>query len=143
MDSCLIYLAKLSTPQTDLDVLQAKDRDTRRYAKLHASGSRTITPTHIFEIIEAPMPIAEQLLDEITELPNLDDPDVLLLAPIPKRIFKAWTLDHHKENPTNSDWTETVNILAQQASLAPESLRIVIPKMLAALNDQHTQTNAA
>ncbi len=143
MDSCLIYLATISAPQTDLDVLQAKDRDTRRYAKLHASGSRTVTPTHIFEIIEAPMPIAEQLLDEITEQPDLDDPDVLLLAPIPKRIFKSWTLNHHKESPSNSDWTETINILAQQASLAPESLPIVIPKMLTALNDHPRQSNAA
>lgn len=143
MDSCLIYLAILTDPESDLDVLQAKDRDTRRYAKLNATGSRTVTPTHIFEIIEAPMPVAEQLLDEITEQPNLSDPDILLLAPIPKRFFKSWTLHHHTAHPSSDNWIETITILAQQASLAPMSLPAVIPKMLAALNDEPAQSRAA
>jgi hypothetical protein len=143
MDSCLIYLATSSAPQTELDILQTKDRDTRRYAKLHATGTRSVTPTHTLEIIEAPMPIAEQLLDEITENPNLSDPEILLLAPIPKRFFKAWTLKQIANDPPKDDWIDTVRVLAQQATLAPDAIPLVIPKMLAALTDEPAHTNAA
>ncbi len=138
--SCLVYIARTQPNIPRSAMIEMKDHDTRRYAKAQASGVRIFAGELVFEIIEAPGNIAEQLLDEISESEHIEDPEIILFAPLKSRSFKAWMFINCDASADQDHRVESLRLLAQQAQENPGKIPQTLTKMLSLF--QNTDHNA-
>lgn len=131
MNSCLVYFAKTNTcPIPDAEFFQLKDTDTRLYAKNKAAGVRILAGDLLFEIIEAPMNIAEQLLDHSSESEFWGEPEILFLMPTKAQSFQTWKLINVAPVDDFEQAVQTLRVLAEQSEQDPNQIPKILPRML-------------
>ena len=131
MNSCLVYFAKTTMKSIpDGELFQLKDTDTRLYAKNKAAGVRIIAGDLLFEIIEAPMNIAEQLLDHSSESEFWGEPEILFLMPTKSQSFQTWKLINVAPIEDYEKCVQTLRVLAEQTEQDPNQIPKILPRML-------------
>ncbi len=131
MQSCLVYFARTNESSIpDAELFQLRDVDTRLYAKNKATGLRVLAGDLLFEIIEADMGTAEQLLDHSSESEYWNEPEILFLVPTKARSFQSWKLVNAAPVEDFQKSVETLKILAEQAQQDKAQIGKVLSKML-------------
>ncbi len=131
MQSCLVYFARTNESSIpDAELFQLRDVDTRLYAKNKATGLRVLAGDLLFEIIEADMGTAEQLLDHSSESAYWGEPEILFLAPTKARSFQSWKLVDAAPVEDFDKSVETLKVLAEQAQQDSTQIGKVLSRML-------------